>query len=95
VYHSPAWVYFSTPGSVVNLAQSEAGQPAPVLTADGCSVYFSAPGSVKTVFPHHHRLQPQPGGLFRPADLQAELERMGVNVNFINPTPLQPYVLTK
>jgi L-ascorbate metabolism protein UlaG (beta-lactamase superfamily) len=51
--------------------------------------------NLRTVFPHHHRLQPQPGSLFRPTDLQAELERMGVNVNFINPTPLQPYTLTK
>jgi L-ascorbate metabolism protein UlaG (beta-lactamase superfamily) len=51
--------------------------------------------NLKTVFPHHHRLQPQPGGLFRPSDLRAAIENMGTNVNFIDPTPLQPYLLTK
>jgi L-ascorbate metabolism protein UlaG (beta-lactamase superfamily) len=51
--------------------------------------------NLKTVFPHHHRLQPQPGGLFRPADLRTEIERMGINVTFIDPNPLQPYTLTK
>jgi L-ascorbate metabolism protein UlaG (beta-lactamase superfamily) len=51
--------------------------------------------NLKTVFPHHHRLQPQPGGLFRPADQRAEIERLGINVNYIDPNPLQPYTLTK
>ena len=51
--------------------------------------------NLKTVFPHHHRLQPQPGGLFRPSDLRAQIQRYGVNVEFIEPVPLQPYTLTK
>jgi L-ascorbate metabolism protein UlaG (beta-lactamase superfamily) len=51
--------------------------------------------NLKTVFPHHFRLQPQPGGLFRPSDLRTEIERLGVSVNFIEPNPLQPYNLTK
>ncbi len=51
--------------------------------------------NLKTVFPHHHRLQPQPGGLFRPSDLKTEIERLGINVTFIDPQPLQPYTLTK
>jgi L-ascorbate metabolism protein UlaG (beta-lactamase superfamily) len=51
--------------------------------------------NLKTVFPHHHRLQPQPGGLFRPADLRNAIQEAGVNVNFIEPNPLQPYQLTK
>jgi L-ascorbate metabolism protein UlaG (beta-lactamase superfamily) len=51
--------------------------------------------NLKTVFPHHHRLQPQPGGLYRPSDLRNALQEAGVNVNFIEPNPLQPYTLTK
>jgi L-ascorbate metabolism protein UlaG (beta-lactamase superfamily) len=51
--------------------------------------------NLKTVFPHHQRLQPQPGGLFRPSDLRTALQEQGVNVNFIEPNPLQPYTLTK
>jgi hypothetical protein len=51
--------------------------------------------NLKTVFPHHHRLQPQPGGLFRPSDLRNAIQELGVNVNFIDPTPLRPYTLTK
>jgi len=51
--------------------------------------------NLKTVFPHHHQLQPQPSGLFRPSDLRTELQRLDVNVNFIEPNPLQPYALTK
>jgi len=51
--------------------------------------------NLKTVFPHHHRLQPQPGGLFRPADLRTAIQEAGVNVNFIDPNPGQPYTLTK
>jgi L-ascorbate metabolism protein UlaG (beta-lactamase superfamily) len=51
--------------------------------------------NLKTVFPHHHRLQPQPGGLFRPADLRNAIQELGVNVNFIEPNPLQPYTLIK
>jgi L-ascorbate metabolism protein UlaG (beta-lactamase superfamily) len=51
--------------------------------------------NLKTVFPHHHRLQPQPGVLFRPSDLRDEIQKQGINVNFIEPTPAQPYTLTK
>ena len=51
--------------------------------------------NLRTVFPHHHRLQPQPGGLFRPSDLKTEIDRLGINVNFIDPNPLQPYTLSK
>jgi L-ascorbate metabolism protein UlaG (beta-lactamase superfamily) len=51
--------------------------------------------NLKTVFPHHHRLQPQPGGLFRPSDLKTEIDRLGIQVNFIDPNPLQPYSLSK
>ena len=51
--------------------------------------------NLKTVFPHHHRLQPQPGGLFRPADLRTAIQEAGVNINFIDPNPGQPYTLTK
>jgi L-ascorbate metabolism protein UlaG (beta-lactamase superfamily) len=51
--------------------------------------------NLKTVFPHHHRRYPQPGGLFRPADLRNAIQEAGVNVNFIDPNPLQPYTLTK
>jgi len=51
--------------------------------------------NLKTVFPHHHLMQSQPGGLFRPSDLRTELQRLDVNVNFIEPNPLQPYALTK
>ncbi len=51
--------------------------------------------NLRTVFPHHHRLQPVPGGLFRPSDLKTEIDRLGINVNFIDPNPLQPYTLTK
>ncbi len=51
--------------------------------------------NLKTVFPHHHRLQPQPGGLFRPSDLRNAIQEAGVNVNFIEPDPLRPYTLTK
>ena len=43
----------------------------------------------------NHRLQPIPGGLFRPSDLKTEIERLGIQVNFIEPNPLQPYTLTK
>jgi L-ascorbate metabolism protein UlaG (beta-lactamase superfamily) len=51
--------------------------------------------NLKTVFPHHHRRDPVPGGLFRPSDLRAAMQEAGVTVTFIDPTPLQPYVLTK
>ena len=51
--------------------------------------------NLKTVFPHHHRVQPQPGQLFRPSDLRAALEQLGVSVNFIEPVPLQPYTLSR
>jgi L-ascorbate metabolism protein UlaG (beta-lactamase superfamily) len=51
--------------------------------------------NLKTVFPHHHRLQPRPGDLFRPADLRAEIQRLGINVEFIEPQPGQPYMLTR
>ena len=51
--------------------------------------------NLKTVFPHHHRRDPQPGGLFRPSDLRTAIQEAGVNVNFIDPNPLQPYALTK
>jgi L-ascorbate metabolism protein UlaG (beta-lactamase superfamily) len=51
--------------------------------------------NLKTVFPHHHRIQAQPGGLFRPSDMKTEIERLGIQVNFIEPNALQPYVLTK
>jgi L-ascorbate metabolism protein UlaG (beta-lactamase superfamily) len=51
--------------------------------------------NLKTVFPHHHRREPVPGGLFRPADLRNAIQEAGVNVNFIEPNPLQPYTLTK
>ena len=51
--------------------------------------------NLKTVFPHHHRIQPQPGGGVRPADLRAEIARIGLNIEFIEPAPLQPYVLSK
>jgi L-ascorbate metabolism protein UlaG (beta-lactamase superfamily) len=50
--------------------------------------------NLKTVFPHHHRLQPQPGGV-RPSDLRAAMEQMGLRLQFIEPDPLRPYVLTK
>jgi L-ascorbate metabolism protein UlaG (beta-lactamase superfamily) len=51
--------------------------------------------NLKTILPHHFRLQPQAGGLFRPSDLRDEIQKLGINVNFIEPTPLQPYTLTK
>jgi len=51
--------------------------------------------NLQTIFPHHHRLQPQPGGLYRPSDLRSALERMDVTATFIEPNPLQPYTLTK
>src|SRR3954469_10492820 len=51
--------------------------------------------NLKTVFPHHHRIQPQPGALFRPSDLRDEIQKQGINVQFIEPTPAQPYTLTK
>jgi L-ascorbate metabolism protein UlaG (beta-lactamase superfamily) len=50
--------------------------------------------NLKTVFPHHHRLQPQPG-TFTPNDLRTALQQLDVNVSFIEPAPLQPYTLTK
>ena len=40
-------------------------------------------------------LHPQPGDLFRPSDLRAELQRLAVSANFIEPNPAQPYTLTK
>lgn len=49
--------------------------------------------NLKTVFPHHHRLQPQPGGV-RPSDLRAAMDQMGLRLQFIDPDPLRPYVLT-
>lgn len=51
--------------------------------------------NLKTVFPHHQRLQAQPGGLFRPSDLRAAIQEAGVTVNFIEPNPAEPYNLTK
>jgi L-ascorbate metabolism protein UlaG (beta-lactamase superfamily) len=50
--------------------------------------------NLKTIFPHHHRLQPQPGGV-RPTDLRDAMERMGLRLQFVEPVPLQPYTLTK
>jgi L-ascorbate metabolism protein UlaG (beta-lactamase superfamily) len=50
--------------------------------------------NLKVVFPHHHRIQPQPGAV-SPADLRAAMQRMGLNFQFIEPVPLQPYTLTK
>jgi len=51
--------------------------------------------NLKTVLPHHHRVRPQPGEYFRPSDLRTEIERLGINVNFIEPEPARPYTLTK
>ena len=50
--------------------------------------------NLKTVFPHHHRIAPQPGTA-RPADLRAAMQQMGLNVEFIEPNALQPYTLTR
>lgn len=50
--------------------------------------------NLKTIFPHHHRLQTQPGS-FGPNDLHNALQQLDVNVSFIDPVPLQPYTLTK
>jgi L-ascorbate metabolism protein UlaG (beta-lactamase superfamily) len=50
--------------------------------------------NLKTVFPHHHRLQTQPN-MFTPNDLRTALQQLDVNVTFIDPVPLQPYTLTK
>ncbi len=51
--------------------------------------------NLKTVFPTHHRNRPQAGDHFQPSDLRAEIQRLGINVNFIEPEPARPYVLTK
>jgi L-ascorbate metabolism protein UlaG (beta-lactamase superfamily) len=51
--------------------------------------------NLKTVFPHHHRVRPQGGGLFTPSDLQTELQRLDVTATFIVPNLLQEYHLTK
>jgi L-ascorbate metabolism protein UlaG (beta-lactamase superfamily) len=50
--------------------------------------------NLKTVFPHHHRVAPQPGTA-RPADLRAAMQQMGLAYEFVEPMPLQPYTLTK
>jgi L-ascorbate metabolism protein UlaG (beta-lactamase superfamily) len=50
--------------------------------------------NLKTIFPHHHRVANQPGTA-RPADLRAAMQQMGLNLEFVEPTPLQPYTLTK
>jgi L-ascorbate metabolism protein UlaG (beta-lactamase superfamily) len=51
--------------------------------------------NLKTVLPHHFLRQMPPGGLFRPSDLRAAIEQLGIDVTFIEPNPLQPYTLTK
>jgi L-ascorbate metabolism protein UlaG (beta-lactamase superfamily) len=50
--------------------------------------------NLKTVFPHHHRLQPQPGGV-RPSDLKSAIDALGLRLEFIDPDPLRPYNLSK
>ena len=51
--------------------------------------------NLKTVFPHHHRIQPQAGNEARPSDLRNAIQQLGINVEFIEPTALRPYVLTR
>jgi hypothetical protein len=50
--------------------------------------------NLKTVIPHHHRVQPQ-AGAYNVADLRAAIQQYGVNVEFIDPQPLRPYTLRK
>jgi L-ascorbate metabolism protein UlaG (beta-lactamase superfamily) len=61
------------------------------------TVKFMTTGNpnLRTVFPHHHRIQRQPGQQFTQADLRSAIQQLGVNVTFIDPEPLRPYTLTK
>jgi len=61
------------------------------------TVKFMTTGNpnLRTVLPHHHRIQRQPGQQFTPADLRAAIQQLGVNVTFIEPEPLRPYTLTR
>jgi L-ascorbate metabolism protein UlaG (beta-lactamase superfamily) len=50
--------------------------------------------SLKTVIPHHHRLQP-PAGAPTPADMDRVLRTAGLPVRVLNPELSRPYELTK
>jgi L-ascorbate metabolism protein UlaG (beta-lactamase superfamily) len=49
---------------------------------------------LKTIIPHHHRLQP-PAGAPTPVDMEAALRASGLPVTVLNPTLSQVYELTK
>jgi L-ascorbate metabolism protein UlaG (beta-lactamase superfamily) len=50
--------------------------------------------NLKVVFPHHHRLQAQPGTA-RPADLRAAMQQMDLRQEFVEPDPLRPYNVSR
>jgi L-ascorbate metabolism protein UlaG (beta-lactamase superfamily) len=50
--------------------------------------------NLKTVFPHHHRIQAQPGTA-RPADLRAAMQQMDLRQEFVEPVPLRPYNVSR
>lgn len=50
--------------------------------------------NLKTVFPHHHRLKPGRGAA-TPAALEAEIKKLGLAVNFINPELGKIYTFRK
>jgi L-ascorbate metabolism protein UlaG (beta-lactamase superfamily) len=50
--------------------------------------------NLKTVFPHHHRIQAVPGST-RPADLRAAMQQIDLRMEFVEPAPLRPYSVSK
>lgn len=50
--------------------------------------------NLKTVLPHHHRVMP-PKGAASPAEMEAEIKKLGLPVTFLNPELGKVYSFTK
>jgi len=50
--------------------------------------------NLKTVLPHHHRVKP-PKGAASPAEMEAEIKKLGLPVTFLNPEIGKVYSFTK
>ena len=50
--------------------------------------------NLKTVLPHHHRVKP-PKGAASPAEMEAEIKKLGLPVTFLNPELGKVYSFAK
>ena len=50
--------------------------------------------NLKTVLPHHHRVKPAKGAA-SPAEMEAEIKKLGLPVTFLNPELGKVYSFTK